>query len=538
MLINVVEPEESRIAILEDGILEELYIERFSREQIAGNIYKGRIVNIEPSIEAAFVNIGIYRNGFLHVSDIKNHRNNDVLPEKPTNTKKPEDTKKPENTKKSEDTKKPEDAKKSENTRKPENTRKKENRSRIKSLINPDQEVFVQVIKEGIGDKGPSLTTNLSIPGRFLVLMPESTLVGVSRKIFDETERARLKQIIEELKPPPNLGLIVRTAGEKQTKRELSRDFNYLRRLWKVIENKEKKAETPSVVYQESDLVIRTIRDIFSTDIDEIIIDSEAVFKKIRYFLRLIMPSCVKKLKLYGEHEPLFHKYNIEKEIEKINKKEVRLSKGGSIVIEQTEALVAIDVNSGKYREESDPEKTSFKTNLKAAKEIARQVRLRDIGGVIIVDFIDMKEEKNMRAVEKVLEAALKRDRARKKMLKISKFGIIEMTRQRIRPSLKSVIYENCRSCDGTGEIKTLESTCLDLMRQIKSMVNNPQIKKIEVTTNDVVAGNLLNKKRKKLTELEEKFSKSITINGIMGQKTSETIAYCTDSDGNRISAK
>ena len=501
MLINVVEPEESRIAILEDGILEELYIERFSREQVAGNVYKGRIVNIEPSIEAAFVNIGISRNGFLHVSDVKINRNSNN----------------------------------GDQSDKTGSTETNENRLRIKSLIRPDQEILVQIIKEGIGNKGPSLTTNISIPGRFLVLTPESTRIGVSRKIIDENERARLKQIIEELKPPPNLGLIVRTAGEHQTKRELLRDFNYLRRLWKVIENKEKKAEVPSAIYQESDLVIRTIRDIFSTDINEIIIDSEAVFKKIRYFLRLIMPSCVKKLKFYNDHEPLFHKYNIEREIEKINKREVRLSRGGSIVIEQTEALVAIDVNSGKYREESDPEKTALKTNLKAAKEIARQVRLRDIGGVIIVDFIDMKEEKHMRAVEKTLEASLKRDRARKKMLKISRFGIIEMTRQRIRPSLKSVIYESCKNCGGTGETETLESTCLSLMRQIKSMVNNPQIKKIEITASDAVAGYLLNKKRKKLTELEEKFSKDIIINGIIGQKTGEATTYCTDSEGKHI---
>ena len=503
MLINVVEPEESRIAILEDGVLEELYIERFSREQIAGNIYKGRIVNVEPSIEAAFVNIGISRNGFLHVSDVKNYRRNG------------------------------EEQSESDST-----TKTRENKSRIKTLISPDQEILVQVIKEGIGDKGPSLTTNVSIPGRFLVLMPESNLVGVSRKIIDEVERARLKQIVEELKPPPNLGLIVRTAGANQTKRELFRDFNYLRKLWKVIANKEKKAEIPSAIYQESDLVIRTIRDIFSTDIDEIIIDSEAVFKKIKYFLRLIIPSCVRKLKLYSEHEPLFHKYNIEKEIEKINKREVRLPRGGSIVIEQTEALVAIDVNSGKYREESDPEKTAFKTNLKAAKEIARQVRLRDIGGVIIVDFIDMKEEGHMRAVEKVMEDALKRDRARKKMLKISKFGIIQMTRQRIRPSLKSVIYESCKNCEGTGEIKTIESTCLDLMRQIKSIVNNPQIKKIEITANDVVAEYLLNNKRKRLAELEEKFSKDIIIKGVIGHKTAETTIHCADSEGSRIATK
>ncbi len=503
MLINVVEPEESRIAILEDGILEELYIERFSREQIAGNIYKGRIVNIEPSIQAAFVNLGLVRNGFLHVSDLKGYRRNGEPSESDGST-----------------------------------TRAKGIKPSIKSLITPDQEILVQVIKEGIGDKGPSLTTNVSIPGRFLVLMPESKLVGVSRKIIDEAERARLKQIIEELNPPPDLGLIVRTAGENQTKRELSRDFNYLQRLWKVIENKEKKADIPSVIYQESDLVIRTIRDIFSTDIDEIVIDSEAVFKKIRYFLRLIIPSSMRKLKLYSEHEPLFHKYNIEREIEKINKKEVRLSRGGSIVIEQTEALVAIDVNSGKYRDESDPEKTAFKTNLKAAKEIARQIRLRDIGGVVIVDFIDMKEESNMRAVEKVMEEALKRDRARKKMLKMSRFGIIQMTRQRIRPSLKSVIYESCKNCEGTGETKTIESTCLDLMRQIKSMVNNPLISKIEIITNDVVAGYLLNKKRKQLAELEEKFAKNLIIKGVIGHKTGEAAIHCADKDGNRITIK
>ncbi|KHE91137.1 MAG: ribonuclease [Candidatus Scalindua brodae] len=401
MLINVVEPEESRIAILEDGILEELYIERFSREQIAGNIYKGRIVNIEPSIEAAFVNIGISRNGFLHVSDVKNSRSSG--------------NGNGDSSGKTEITDKKETIDKTEITDKKGKTETKGGRSRIKSLLSPDQEVLVQVIKEGIGEKGSSLTTNVSIPGRFLVLTPDSTRIGVSRKIVDETERARLKQIIEELKPPPNLGMIVRTAGERQTKRELSRDFNYLRRLWKVIENKEKKAEVPSVIYQESDLVIRTIRDIFSTDINEIVIDSEAVFKKIRYFLRLIMPSCVKKLKFYNEQEPLFHKYNIEREIEKINKREVRLPKGGSIVIEQTEALVAIDVNSGKYREENDPERTALKTNIKAAKEIARQVRLRDIGGVVIVDFIDMKEEKNMRAVEKTLEASLKKRPCQKK---------------------------------------------------------------------------------------------------------------------------
>ena len=504
LLVNVVEPEESRIAILEDGVLEELYIERFSREQIAGNIYKGRVVNIEPSIEAAFVDLGLVKNGFLHASDVKYPHHNGDQPDNNGDTDKAT----------------------------------KEAKPRIKSLLKPDQEVLVQVIKEGIGDKGPSLTTNISLPGRFLVLMPEASRLGISRKILDDTERKRLKQIIEELKPSPNLGYIVRTAGENQTKRELSRDSNYLQKLWKVIENKRGKADLPSVIYQESDLVIRTIRDIFSADIDEIIIDSEAAFKKIRYFLRLIMPSCVKKLKFYGDPEPLFHKYNIEKEIEKIHNKEIRLPRGGSIVIEQTEALVAIDVNSGKYRQESDPEKTAFKTNLKAAKEIARQVRLRDIGGVIIIDFIDMKEESNMRTVEKVMDEAIKRDRAKKKMIQMSRFGIIEMTRQRIRPSLKDVIYENCKQCEGAGKTKTLESICLDLMRQIKSVVNNPKIKKIEIITNGDIAGYLLNLKRKQLSKIEEKFSKNIIIKCEIGYNVGKAAMHCFDDNGNRIAIK
>ncbi len=502
MLVNVVEPEESRIAILEDGVLEELYIERISREQIAGNIYKGRVVNIEQSIEAAFVDIGLAKNGFLHVSDVRSPSDN------------------------------------GEQTNGDEVAKAKENRAGIKSLLKLNQEVLVQVIKEGIGDKGPSLTTFSSIPGRFLVLMPEVKRVGVSRKILDEAERKRLKQIIDELKPPPHLGFIVRTAGENQTKRELSRDLNYLQKLWKVIDAKSEKASSPSPIYQESDLVIRTIRDIFTTDIDEIIIDSEAVYKKIRYFLRLIMPRSVKKLRFYNESEPLFHKYKIEKEIEKIHKKEVRLPRGGSIVIEQTEALVAIDVNSGKYREESDPERTAFKTNLKAAKEIARQIRLRDMGGVIIIDFIDMKDDRNIRSIEKVAEVALKRDRARTKILKMSKFGIIEMTRQRIRPSLKAVIYERCRYCEGTGESKTIESTCLDLMRQIKSAVNNAQVKKIEIVANVKVTEYLLNLKRRQIFELEDKFTKEIIIRCDTGYKVGEITIHYFDKNENRITLK
>jgi ribonuclease E len=475
MLINVVEPEESRIAIVEDSVLEELYVERTSKGQVVGNIYKGKTTNVEPSIEAAFVDIGLKRNGFLHVSDvmpsIKPKRQKGVSREKTPS-----------------------------------------GNGRIQSYLRPGQEVLVQITKAGIGDKGPTLTTYVSLPGRYLVLMPEADHHGVSKKIDDEKERKRLKKIAEALNPPKNMGLIVRTAGVDQTKRELNKDFHYLSKLWKATLGRAKKVNAPAVIYQESDLVIRTIRDIFTTNIDEILIDSEAVYEKAKDFLRLIMPKYEKRVKLYKRKEPLFHKNKIEAEIEKINSKKVPLQCGGSIVIEQTEALVAVDVNSGKYREEKDLEKTAYKTNLEAAKEIVRQVRLRDLGGVVIMDFIDMKEESHNHAVEKALSDALKKDRARTKTLKMSKFGIIEMTRQRVRSSLKDVLYEACKCCRGTGFLKTTESVSLNIIRKIRAAIDHPEVNKIEVVTCPEVASFLQNQKRKWLAELESTSNKEIII--------------------------
>ncbi len=382
----------------------------------------------------------------------------------------------------------------------------------MQSYLRPGQEVLVQITKAGIGDKGPTLTTYVSLPGRYLVLMPEADHYGVSKKIEEEGERKRLKKIVEGLQPPKNMGLIVRTAGANQTKKELSKDLHYLAKLWKATISRSKKVEAPAVIYQESELVIRTIRDIFTTDIDEIIIDSTMVYEKAQEFLRMVMPKYEKRVKLYKGGEPLFHKNNIEAEIEKINSIKVPLPRGGSIVLEQTEALVAVDVNSGRFREESNPEKTAFKTNLEAAKEIVRQLRLRDLGGVIIIDFIDMEEEANNHAVEKALSEALKKDRARTKALKISKFGILEMTRQRVRSSLKDVVYETCKYCRGTGHLKTAESISLNVIRKIKSAINSPDINKIEVLTCPEVASFLQNQKRQWLAELESTFNKEIII--------------------------
>ncbi|MGQ3684872.1 MAG: Rne/Rng family ribonuclease [Candidatus Loosdrechtia sp.] len=478
MLINAVEPEECRIAILENNVLEELYIERSSREQIAGNIYKGKVVNIESSIEAAFVDIGLKRNGFLHVSDI--------LP--PTGE--------------GEQIVEADTAGKIRHA----------HHYKIRDLLHQGQEILVQVTKEGIGTKGPSLTAYISLPGRYLVLMPGIARYGVSRKIADDEERQRLKKILANLHPPPKVGFIIRTAGENQTKKEIHKDFHYLLRLWKNIEKRAKNISAPAVIYQESDLVIRAIRDIFSANIQEIIVDSEPVYERTRDFLRIIMPKYEKILTYYTEDKPLFHKYAIEKEIESINSRKIPLPKGGSIVIEQTEALVAIDVNSGRFKEENDPEETAFKTNMKAAKEVARQIRLRDLGGVIVIDFIDMREEEHIHAIEKALADALKRDKARTKMLKMSKFCTIELTRQRIRYSLRDVLFEECKFCKGTGYTKTVESLCLSVMRDLKFAIHSPQIVKIEIFVSPEVANYLQNQKRKQMLEIEESSSKKINI--------------------------
>ncbi len=335
----------------------------------------------------------------------------------------------------------------------------------LQEIFRRGDEVLVQVIKESIGTKGPTLSTYISIPGRYLVLMPGLNRVGVSRKIADEGQRRKLREIMNELNPPKGLGFIVRTAGLDRSKRDLARDLAYLLRLWKVILRRIKKARTPAPIYQESDMITRTIRDIFNAEIDTIWIDEPAAFERAQEFLRVVMPRFVDRLKLYDAKVPIFHKYGIEDEIAKIQRRRVDLPEGGSIVIDQTEALVAIDVNSGNFRVENDAERTAYEMNLRAAKEIARQLRLRDLGGVIVNDFIDMRDERNRRGVEKALRDAIKRDRARTKVLRMSAFGLIEMTRQRIRPSLKRSVYEDCVRCAGAGVVKTVESMSIDVMR-------------------------------------------------------------------------
>jgi ribonuclease E len=382
----------------------------------------------------------------------------------------------------------------------------------IQEVFRRGDEVLVQVIKESIGTKGPTLSTYISIPGRYLVLMPGLNRVGVSRKIADEAQRRKLREIMNDLNPPKGLGFIVRTAGLERTKRELARDLAYLLRLWKVILRRIKKSKTPSPIYQESDMITRTIRDIFTSEIDTIWIDEPSAFERAQEFLRVVMPRFVNRLKLYEEREPLFHKYGIEEEIAKIQRRHVPLPEGGSIVIDQTEALVAIDVNSGNFRVENDAERTAYEMNLRAAKEIARQLRLRDLGGVIVNDFIDMRDERHRRGVEKALREAIKRDRARTKVLRMSQFGLIEMTRQRIRPSLKRSVYEDCGHCTGAGVVKTVESMSIDVMRLLALASHREDIRKVNICVAAPVATYLNNRKRREIARIEGEGTMTISI--------------------------
>ena len=515
MLINVAQPEECRIAIIEDGLLEELYIERTSQDNYVGNVYKGVVVNMEPSIQAAFVDFGVGRNGFLHISDIEPQyfRQGGYDPRKAMDgngTGGRSSSAPSSSSESSSELEIAEDEEGGESTsRAATRTRRRiGDRPRIKppiqDIFRRGDEVLVQVIKEGIGNKGPTLSTYISIPGRYLVLMPALGRVGVSRKIDDEILRRRLRDAVLELNPPRGLGFIIRTAGSDRTKKELSRDLAYLLRLWKVIVRRVKKDAGPVAIYEESDMIIRTIRDIFTTEVDAIYIDEASAYERAKEFLQVVMPRYASRLQLYEGKDPLFHKYHVEEEIAKIHLREVPLKAGGSIVIDQTEALVAIDVNSGTFRADDSAEETAFQINQIAAREIARQLRLRDLGGVIVNDFIDMRKEKHRRGVERSLRDAMRRDRARTKILRTSPFGLVEMTRQRIRPSLRRSVYRDCPVCNGTGLVKTAESMALEVIRRVLLASHNAEIKKVIVYVDTDVASYLNNKKRRELARIEE----------------------------------
>jgi len=477
MLINVAE-DECRIAVVHKNRLEELFIERASGRSNVGNIYKGRVTNIEPSIQAAFVDFGCGKNGFLHISDLQPQ----YFPDGQRHT---------------------------------ENVGRKtprRDRPPIQKCLRRGQEVIVQVIKEGIGTKGPTLSSYISIPGRYLVMMPGMSRLGVSRKIEDEEARRKMRRILEELDLPKNMGFILRTAGLDRTKTELRRDLKYLERLWKVVAERIRTERAPCELYRESDLVTRTIRDVYSSDFDRVIVDSEETAVKVRGFLSLAMPRSAIKVELYSGHKPLFYEFGIEREIELLHQRHVPLASGGSLVIDTTEAMVTIDVNSGRFREHNDAEQTAYRTNLEAAEEIARQLRLRDLGGLILCDFIDMRQEKHKRAVERTVREALRKHKERAKCLRLSQFCIMEMTRQRMRPPIKGSLYQECPYCRGAGTIKNAESMTLDIIRVLRIAATSEHVKKILMRVPPQVAFDLQNRKRAQIHAMEQDNALSIVI--------------------------
>jgi len=478
MLINTVAGQECRIAVISEGRLEELYIERTATASHVGNIYKARITNVEPAIQAAFVDAGLGKNGFLHISDVNPtyFPKGKQAPEK-VGRKRPHYVRPP-----------------------------------IQACLKRGQEVVVQMTKGGIGTKGPTMTTYLSIPGRLIVMMPGMTRLGVSRKVEDEAARAKARAALGELKLPGDMGFIIRTAGVDRSKRDLQRDLNYLLRLWKSVKKRIKSTHAPVELYRESDLVTRTIRDIYDSEIKRVVCDSAADARRIQEFLSVAVPRTKHAIELYTGQDGLFYDSGVEDELERIHSRRVELRSGGSLVIDQTEALVAIDVNSGRYRQQADAETTALKINLEAAEEVVRQLRLRDLGGMIVIDFIDMRDDKNRRKLERKLKDGLKNDRAKTKVLRTSAFGMIQMTRQRLGPSLKQSLFDRCPHCDGTGVVKSSESLSLHVMRSVQRACAHEHVARIEAAVPPDAAHYLHNNQRQQLARLEADSGRRIIV--------------------------
>ena len=474
MLINAVEPEEYRVAFIKDGMLDGFQIETSTAEQIKGNIYKGLVERIEPKLQAAFVNFGSDKNGFLSAGDVH-----------------------------------PEYFRAKDAT-----TKDSEGIPPIEKVLGKDQELLVQVTREMPGRKGAHLTTYISLAGRYLVLTPGRTTNGISRKIEDADERQRLKTIMGRLKLPEEIGYIVRTVAAGQSQREISKDLNRLLRIWKNIKAKVKKSPTLSLIHKEQDICLGTLRDYYTSDVTEILVDDRETFHKIREYMKIISPRDQRRIKFYKEKRPIFEKYDIEKQLASIYDNRVPLKSGGSIVIDTTEALISIDVNSGRGRVGKDAETMAFQTNMEAAVEVARQLRLRDMGGLVVIDFIDMKDRKHATKVEKALREELKKDRAKTDTSRVSKFGLLELSRERLRPSIESKSYQICPHCDGRGMVKSVESTAVSFLRRIWMGLSKGDVTQVSGTLPSEVASYLQNKKRKELAGLENRYQVKITLYG------------------------
>ena len=486
MLVNVNHVEESRVGIVSDGSLSAFEVESGAREHLKGNIYKGVVHRIHPALEAAFVDIGTDRDAFLPMDEVC-FRN---LPKRSVdNSEEPESAEE-----------------------KPEKPKEARRRRKLSDLLSPGDQVVVQISKEQFGTKPPTLSTYYSLPGRHLVLLPGSEDSGISRRI-EGSDRAKIREALDQVKPSEGFGLIVRTVtGGDKAAEDLQRDLSYLEQLWGKIQDAADSRGAPSLIYREHDVVLRTIRDSLTSDIDQIHIDSVEVFDRAREFLADLIPGTEKVLQLYDGKQPIFSHFKVESQIESIYRRRVSLRSGGSIVIDSTEALTAIDVNSGRSIRGSSQEDTAFRTNQEAAVEIARQLRLRDLGGLVVIDFIDMRSSQHTSQVEKTFRSAMHIDRARHEIGRISQFGLLEISRQRIRPAATASSYVSCRNCDGRGLIRTPESAAVAAFRRIHSRVAQGDVATLRIALCNDVAIYLLNQKRDELGALERRWDVRIEI--------------------------
>ena len=483
ILINV-GPVEKRVAIVDNGQLVDFFMEREAHGHYAGSIYKGRVSAILPGMEAAFLDIGMEKNGFLHVSDVTDK--SAVLREMLDEDDEPVAVK----------------------------PQKRKGHQRIEDILKKGEERMVQVVKESIGTKGPRLTTYISIPGRYMVLTPFDPNIGISRRITERAERQRIREIIQEAGFLGTMGCIVRTVAENRTKEELTSELKYLINLWEKIKSRFEKQKAPVRVYEEYGIVLRMIRDKFDQDVKKLTVDSKDEYNRIVKFLKSYMPSLRQKVQLHKGKTPLFDKHGLDRKINEIFERKVELKSGGYLIIEQTEGVVVIDVNTGRFVGKHSLEETAFKTNMEASDEIPRQLMLRDIGGIIIIDFIDMDKREHREKVFNSLQNNLKEDKARINLRTISQFGIVEMTRQRMRKSLESSSHVECPYCGGKGMVKSAETIAIETVRRIENALfaSQKRNKHIAVITHPDIHGALLSDQAKMLSDIQRKYRCKIEI--------------------------
>ena len=534
LLIDAHQPEETRVVLLNGNKIEEFDYENNNNKQLKGNVYLAKVTRVEPSLQAAFVEYGGNRQGFLAFSEIHPDYYRIPIEDREALEAEEENASSDDDEPQDEDGNGPVTLDGEDDTGQRKSNQAAMRRYKIQEVITRKQILLVQVVKEERGNKGAALTTYLSLAGRYCVLMPNSNRGGgVSRKITNVADRKRLKSVVSELEVPKGMAVIVRTAGSKRTKTEIKRDYSYLSKLWDEIRSKTLQSEAPSLINEEGSLVKRAIRDIYTNDVEEVLIEGEESYKVAKTHMKMLIPSHAKRVVKHAGGAHLFQAHKVEPQLDSIHHNEVVLKSGGYLVINQTEALVAIDVNSGKATRERNIEETALKTNMEAADEVGRQLRLRDLSGLIVIDFIDMEETRNQHAVERRLKEALRNDRARIQVGSISHFGLMEMSRQRLRPSLVESVSQSCSLCEGTGRVRSVNSSALQILRIIEDEASNRSGSEITLYVQSAIALYILNQKRASLAEIEQQFNCQIML---MADETLMAPDYRIEVDGNSVS--